>query len=915
MLKKFVTIAFTLLIVVPVIAGPPGQKYIKGDIRISDKGHEDRRFGITTGNLVRTRISNFGSIGGPGDRNKPRLEWPIYSGHEYGYEMGPMIGAAVIGRTEDGERDTVIHIVDDGIQDGGGEDFEPLPGYANPSPPSEWLGWLAFSDKPETWPPVWPDGSTEWPGEYGPGVITADQESYYAMTDEACTGYQDEYGPTYYPDPNDSTLHGLGIELSCRHYQWAATLAEDIVFFIYEIKNISPTRLEKVVVGVFGDFDIGGYPDYGDDCFAFDATRNMVYTWDSDNGSVNFEPGEDIGWLGFKMLETPKDSAGEELGLTAVTSFVYGLAYALQDSVMWNYMKPGTFEVPTEPMDHVTIFSSGYFSLEPGESQRFSVGVIIGADSADMFENSEVAQRIYDLGYEFTKAPDKPNLAAVPGDGKVTLYWDTKSEGSIDPVLGNDFEGYKIYKGTTRNSKTWGKPITDALGRQVANVPEVQFDKVDGIKDLFPIGSHGYHFDLGDETGLVHSWTDSNVVNGMKYYYAIAAYDTGCVDMGILPSESPITLGGPNVIEIVPNATSAGYKPPDIFDLQHTEIFGTGEFTPIIINPQKIKDEHQYKITFDDTSNLDTTYSVFDLTDGTTLVANCPYIHGEDAGDVFDGIRLEVISDETRYDDSISNWKEGDCHYTFSVIQYVDGPHLDYPYPADYEIRFYDAVVDTDYTGIPVAFHVWNVTQGSLNDFVFFPKGAPHPVVTGGDKIVPLAYENGNAKGTWQILFGSPDSSYAPDTLPPGDNDVLFIATKKPFNHQDVFQFSTKVACIDASLAKSQLERIAVVPNPYIVAAAWEPEIMEPTMAQQAVGTEHDRKIDFIHLPSKCTIRIYTMSGELVKTIEHNSTVFDGAESWNMLSKDNMEISFGIYIYHIDAPGIGTKIGKFAIIK
>jgi hypothetical protein len=41
----------------------------------------------------------------------------------------------------------------------------------------------------------------------------------------------------------------------------------------------------------------------------------------------------------------------------------------------------------------------------------------------------------------------------------------------------------------------------------------------------------------------------------------------------------------------------------------------------------------------------------------------------------------------------------------------------------------------------------------------------------------------------------------------------------------------------------------------------------------------------------------------------------DGSMEWNLVSKDGMDISFGVYIYHVDAPGIGTKIGKFAVIK
>jgi len=52
-----------------------------------------------------------------------------------------------------------------------------------------------------------------------------------------------------------------------------------------------------------------------------------------------------------------------------------------------------------------------------------------------------------------------------------------------------------------------------------------------------------------------------------------------------------------------------------------------------------------------------------------------------------------------------------------------------------------------------------------------------------------------------------------------------------------------------------------------------------------------------------------------VDVIEHYGTKIDGAESWDLVSKDGMDIAYGIYIYHVEAPGIGEKIGKFAVIK
>ena len=75
------------------------------------------------------------------------------------------------------------------------------------------------------------------------------------------------------------------------------------------------------------------------------------------------------------------------------------------------------------------------------------------------------------------------------------------------------------------------------------------------------------------------------------------------------------------------------------------------------------------------------------------------------------------------------------------------------------------------------------------------------------------------------------------------------------------------------------------------------------------------RSIHFTHLPNKCTIRIFTVSGELVKEIDHESNMIDGTADWDLLTKDRLSAAYGVYIYHIDAPGIGTKVGKFAIIK
>ena len=133
------------------------------------------------------------------------------------------------------------------------------------------------------------------------------------------------------------------------------------------------------------------------------------------------------------------------------------------------------------------------------------------------------------------------------------------------------------------------------------------------------------------------------------------------------------------------------------------------------------------------------------------------------------------------------------------------------------------------------------------------------------------------------------------------------MVNKKPFRKDEFYEFTLKGQGFDQSKAESDLNNISVVPNPYVGAASWEPITTE-------VG-RGERRIYFMHLPNECTINIYTLSGKLVDTIVHSSTVADGQVGWDLVSKDGMDIAYGIYVFHVDAPGIGEKIGKFAVIK
>jgi hypothetical protein len=69
--------------------------------------------------------------------------------------------------------------------------------------------------------------------------------------------------------------------------------------------------------------------------------------------------------------------------------------------------------------------------------------------------------------------------------------------------------------------------------------------------------------------------------------------------------------------------------------------------------------------------------------------------------------------------------------------------------------------------------------------------------------------------------------------------------------------------------------------------------------------------IKFTHLPAQCTIRIFGLAGDLIRTLQKNDAT--SQISWDLLTDRGLPVGSGIYLFHVDAPGVGTKVGKVAI--
>ena len=210
----------------------------------------------------------------------------------------------------------------------------------------------------------------------------------------------------------------------------------------------------------------------------------------------------------------------------------------------------------------------------------------------------------------------------------------------------------------------------------------------------------------------------------------------------------------------------------------------------------------------------------------------------------------------------------------------------------------------------PVKFTVLNITDGGKAKFFFTDVVEDYTLTPDTTEKITIFIDDPTDSwrigATWSLSFESDTTK--PEIIAPEPGDIFRISTKKIFRAGEYFTFSVNGAKYDTERAKSMLDDIYVVPNPYVVANSWEPT--SPFRFGRG-----ERIIQFLNLPAKCTIRIYTVRGYLVAEIPHDAAVSGGGEKWNLVSKDEQDIAYGVYIFHVDAPGIGTHIGRFAIIK
>ena len=159
------------------------------------------------------------------------------------------------------------------------------------------------------------------------------------------------------------------------------------------------------------------------------------------------------------------------------------------------------------------------------------------------------------------------------------------------------------------------------------------------------------------------------------------------------------------------------------------------------------------------------------------------------------------------------------------------------------------------------------------------------------------------------------------------DNTVFTQLADPPW-FNDKWKIDVKAMSMEPEDA--DLSKVKVVPNPYMASSFLD-------------LSTNNRRIDFVNLPDKCTIRIYTLSGNLVNVLNHvganrqgwgNYTNWDrinaqsgepavytgydnhsGTEPWNLRNRFGQTVASGLYFFHVTDQRGETHTGKFYIVN
>lgn len=190
----------------------------------------------------------------------------------------------------------------------------------------------------------------------------------------------------------------------------------------------------------------------------------------------------------------------------------------------------------------------------------------------------------------------------------------------------------------------------------------------------------------------------------------------------------------------------------------------------------------------------------------------------------------------------------------------------------------------------------WNPSEAGDGDreYLWVMKypytGAPKAPLT-----VNSAMDGENVPVMWAMWVNKRAASDVID-----DGDAFQFIWANPAKDNDVYVFNTSALVrSDASVAKANLNRIRAVPNPYYAHSTYE-------------LNQINRKLRFVNMPEACTVRIFNLAGQLVRTLQKTDATTSILE-WDLETANALPVGSGVYIFHVDVPGVGAYTGRLVV--
>ena len=154
--------------------------------------------------------------------------------------------------------------------------------------------------------------------------------------------------------------------------------------------------------------------------------------------------------------------------------------------------------------------------LDFGDSVTVDFAFVGGEDQARLIEHADYAQFAANINYKLPSPPPSPRLLVESGANRLDLYWDDSPESTTDSTSHapgfRDFEGYRVYLGTTRN--------------QLARVAE--FDQRDTTR--FNTGFDAIRLAVPKRAGgrdYTYHYPIRGLRDGFSYFGAVTSFDLG----------------------------------------------------------------------------------------------------------------------------------------------------------------------------------------------------------------------------------------------------------------------------------------------------------------------------------------------------------------------------------------------------